>query len=351
MTGRFTARLEAGKEFGGGALVATMPKVSDAMKRYARLWVALCSSLGDAGMSQTDLLRNDEYIPKGVVDFDEFVKYGLNTVFTSEKIVTKIVKGDHNTLGLMRDVRNGNVAIPVLGSNGCVLMIPLGAPGAVIGGSPAHLICVKASLEGGPVTLNEMLPTTPEETADFEMRLGLFEQAYKNLHENVPVSECGHIVMAKATKLGLDPTVRIRDFVVAAIAAVDKGEGVRPGFVLRDRNGVDIAGDSDAVKNMIYEVFGRPIKFRTFIQAPTDVSVVFSHIHAFIEQVFPKELHDTYVDCIEILVEKKRLLAAAAKAEEEAAAAPEPQPEGDDGTVNDGAALCRTTTVMKPTCG
>lgn len=319
-----------------------MLTVRDAMKRYARLWVALCASLGDAGMSQTTVLK--EYIPFDEVDFDGFVKYGFNALFTSSKIATKLL-GSYNGLMLLRDSLNKKVAIPVLESNDCVVMIPLGEPGRDVGGSIAHLMCVKASLKG-PITFNEMLPTTPEETADFEMRLGLFEQAYKNLNENVPVSECGAIVMAKATELGLDHTVGIREFVVAAIAAVDKGEGVRPGFVLKDKNGVDIAGDSDLVKNMIDEVFGQPIKFRTFIQAPTDVSMLSSHLHSFEEQVFPKGMQDTYVDCNKILEEKKRLFTAAAGAAEAAepeggaeaaAAAAAPEPEGDDGS-----ALCRT---------
>lgn len=302
-----------------------MPTVRDAMEKYARLWVALCTSLGDAGMSQTTVLK--EYIPFDEVDFDEFEEHGFNTVFTSSKIVTKIGKGGYNTLMLLRDSQNRNVAIPVLESNGCILMIPLGEPGVAVGGSIAHLMCVKASLEG-PITFNEMLPTTPAETADFEMRLGLFEQAYKNLQEDVQVSECGAIVMAKATELGLEHTVGIREFVVAAIADVDKGEGVRPGFVLKDKNGVDIAGDSGAVKAKIDEEFGQPIKFRSFIQAPTDVSVLSSHLHAFKEQEFPKEMLGKYVDCHEILVEKKRLLTMSGY---------EPEPEGDDGS-----ALCRT---------
>ena len=306
-------------------MATKMPTVRDEIERYARLWVALCSSLGASGMSQTTVLK--EYIPFGEVDFKDFVVHGFNTGFTSSKIVTKIGKGGYNTLMLLRDSLNRKVAIPVLECNDCIVMIPLGEPGRDVGGSIAHLMCVKASLEG-PITFNDMLPTTPEETADFEKRLGLFEQAYKNLLKNVQVSECGAIVMAKATELGLEHTVGIREFVVAAIAAVDKGEGVRPGFVLKDKNGVDIAGDSDAVKDMIDEVFGQPIKFRSFIQAPTDVSVVFSHLHAFKDQVFPAEMLDTYVDCHEILEEKKRLLTMSESA---------PEPEGDDGS-----ALCRT---------
>ena len=311
------------------------------IKRYALLWVALCSSLGDAGISQTEVLGNDEYIPKAEVDFDQFIELGFNTVFTSAKIVTKILKGGYNTLMLLRDSLNRNVKIPVLEVGGMIIMIPLGEPGFAVGGSIAHLICVKASLDG-PITLNDMLPMTRDEIADFEKRIGLFEQAFKNLHENVPVSECGAIVMAKATELGLDHTVGIREFVVAAIAAVDKGEGVRPGFVLRDRNGVDIANDSDAVRAMIDDKFKEPIKCRSFIQAPTDVSMMSSHAHAFEDQEFPPEMLDTYVDCMKVLEEHKRCLSMSEPA---AAAAPEPQPEGDDGTVNDGAALCRTLTV------
>ncbi len=300
--------------------MATMPTVRDAMETYALLWRALCASLGDAGMSQTTVLK--EYIPFDEVDFDEFEELGFNTVFTSSKIATKLM-GSYNGLMLLRDSLNRNVAIPVLEFNDCVVMIPLGEPGRDVGGSIAHLMCVKASLEG-PITFNEMLPTTPAETAYFEMCLDLFEKAYKNLNENVPVSECGAIVMAKATELGLEHTVGIREFVVAAIAAVDKGEGVLPGFVLKDQNGDDIAGDSDAVKDKINEVFGgQLIKFRAFIQPPTDVSMLSSHLHAFEDQEFPQEMLDTYVDCREILEEKKRLLTMSGS---------EPEPEGDDGS-------------------
>ena len=323
-------------------------KVSDQMSGFAGQW-----NSRDVKGTQTELfwkiVSNDEE------DFaSKFNENQLDFVFTSDKIVLNLLRGDpgkrYNTLQLWRDAANGRTAIPILdvyipGEGRYIVMMPLGEPGLHLGeghsSKGSHLIVIKASREGS-VTFNDMLPTTPEETNDFERRLGLIDQAYSLLKRNAPISDCGDMVKGKATALGVEHAVGIRQFLVTMIANLpDKGG--RPGFTLRNGGNVNVADDTSEVAKMIESVFtDDSLKVHTLIQSPENNSVMISHIHGFLLTEVPECMKETYVMCDDIL---------SAKREHEAMMvgnmAPEPEPELDVSEEEDNdVELTRQNTVV-----
>ena len=303
-------------------------KVSDQMSDFAGKW-----NSRDVKGSQTELfwslVSNDEE------DFEaKFKENQLDYVFTSDKIVLNLLRGDpgkrYNTFQLWRDAVNGNTALPILDvsvpENGrYIVMMPLGEPGVHLGeghtSKCSHLIVIKASREGN-VTFNDMLPTTRGETNDFELRLSLMDRAFGLLTDNAPVSECGDMVKAKATSLGVEHAVGIRQLLVTMIDNLpDKGG--RPGFILRNGENVDVASygtpATSEVSKMIESVFtNASLKVHRLIQSPENNSVMISHIHGFLLTEVPECMKETYVDCSEILKVKR---------EHETSLQPQPEPE------------------------
>ena len=286
-------------------------KMGEMMGNFAGSW-----NSRDVKGSQTELfwkiVSNDEE------DFEtKFKENQLGFVFTSDKIVLNLLRGDpgkrYNTLQLWRDAVNGRTAIPILdvyiqGKGRYIVMMPLGEPGLHLGtghtSKVSHLLVVKASREGC-VTLNDMLPTTVDETDDFELRLGLIDQAFALLKRNASVSECGEMVKAKATTFRVEHAVGIRQFLVTMIANLpDKGG--RPGFILRNGENVNVADDTSEVAKMIDSVFtDETLKVHKLIQSPENNSVIISHIHGFLLTDVPECMKETYVDCQEILKVKR----------------------------------------------
>ena len=286
-------------------------KMGEMMGNFAGKW-----NSRDVKGSQTELfwkiVSNDEE------DFEaKFKENQLDYVFTSDKIVLNLLRGDpgkrYNTLQLWRDAVNGRTAIPILdvyiqGKGRYIVMMPLGEPGLHLGSGHtskgSHLIVIKASREGY-VTFNDVLPTTKEETDDFELRLELLERAFALLKSNAPVSECGDMVKAKATTLGVEHAVGIRQFLVTMIANLpDKGG--RPGFTLRNGANVNVADETSEVAKMIESVFtDGTLKVHKLIQSPENNSVMISHIHGFLLKDVPECMKETYVDCLEVLKVKR----------------------------------------------
>lgn len=286
-------------------------KLSETMGDFAGKW-----NSRDVKGSQTELFW--EIVSNEEEDFEsKFKEYQLDYVFTSAKIVLNLLRGDpgnrYNTLQLWRDAVNGRTAIPILdvyirGKGRYIVMMPLGEPGLHLGeghsSKGSHLIVIKASREGH-VTFNDMLPTTTGETDDFEIRLGLIDQAFALLKRNAPVSECGDMVKTKATTLGVEQAVGIRQFLVTMIANLpDKGG--RPGFTLRNEANVNVSEDTSEVAKMIETVFTNgSLKVHKLIQSPENNSVLISHIHGFLLTDVPECMKETYVDCMEILKVKR----------------------------------------------
>lgn len=325
-------------------------KVAEQMSDFAGKW-----NSRDIKGSQSELFW--QIVPDEEVNFSEiFSKNQLEYVFTSEKIVLDLLKGApgkrYNTLQLWRDAVTGNTAIPIFEVNDPVrgryiVMMPLGEPGLHLGdnhGSKgSHLIVIKAS-RGGYVTFNDVLPTTPEETDDFEFRLSLIDRAFALLKRNAPISECGDMVRNKATSMGVELGVGIRQFLVTMINELpDKGG--RPGFTLRNSENVNVAEDSSEVAKMIESVFtNESLKVHKLIQSPENNSVLISHVHGFLLTEVPECMKETYVDCLEVLKVKRDFEQTLTNR------VPEPEPEIDvseeEDNVNEGSVeLRRTTTV------
>lgn len=303
-------------------------KLSDTMSDFAGKW-----NSRDVKGSQTELFW--KIVSNEEEDFEsKFKENQLDYVFTSDKIALNLFPGNpgkrYNTLQLWRDAVNGKTALPILdvavpGNGRYIVMMPLGEPGLHLGAGHAskgsHLIVIKASREGN-VTFNDMLPTTREETNDFEHRLSLMNTAFGLLKSNSPVSECGDMVKEKATSLGVEHAVGIRQFLVTMIDNLpDKGG--RPGFILRNGENVDVASygtpATSEVSKMIESVFTNDsLKVHTLIQSPENNSVMISHIHGFLLTDVPECMKETYVDCPEILKVKR---------EHETTMQPQPEPE------------------------
>lgn len=326
-------------------------KVSDQMGDFAGKW-----NSRDVKGSQTDLfwkiVSNDEE------DFEsKFKENQLDYVFTSDKIMLNLLPGNpgkrYNTLQLWRDAVNGKTALPILdvslpGKGRYIVMMPLGEPGIHLGenhnSKGSHLIVIKASREGC-VTFNDMLPTTKDETDDFELRLSLIDQAFMLLKGNAPLSECGVMVKEKATELGVEHAVGIRQFLVTMINHLpDKGG--RPGFILRNGENVDVASygtpASSELTNMIEDVFTNgTLNIHKMIQSPENNSVMISHIHGFLLSEVPECMNETYIDCNEILKVKREHETMLNENME-----PEPEPELDVSEEEDnGCELRRQATV------
>jgi hypothetical protein len=324
-------------------------KVGEQMSEFAGKW-----NSRDIKGSQSDLFW--KIVPDEEVNFDKsFSENQLDYVFTSDKIVLNLLNGNpgkrYNTLQLWRDAVTGNTAIPIFEVNDAtrgryVVMMPLGEPGVHLGDNHlskgSHLIVIKAS-RGGYVTFNDMLPTTPGETDDFEFRLSLIDEAFALLKRNVPVSDCGDMVRRQARSMGVDHAVGIRQFLVTMINELpDKGG--RPGFTLRNSENVDVAENSSEVAKMIESVFtNESLTVHKLIQSPENNSVIISHVHGFLLTEVPDGMNETYVDCVEILKVKREFEQVKAS-NQEPEPEPEPEPELDVSEEEDNT-LSRTNTV------
>ena len=311
-------------------------KMGDEMGDTAAKW-----NSRDVKGTQSELFLGN-VSPEEVAFEQVFKDNQLDYVFTNDKLVFDPVGPPgkkYNLLHLWRDAVNKKTALPVYEVTDAVrgryiVMMPLGEPGVHLGenhpSKGSHLMVVKASHDG-VITFNDFLPTTVEETNDFEFRMGLMDTAFEFLKRNESIERCGTTVLTKATELGMAPDDGIRDFLVTMIDHLpDKGG--RPGFILRDETNEDIAENSTRVAQMLERVFtDASLKPFKAIQPPTENSQIIAHIHGFLLEEMPECMKETYLSCDEILEVKRSF--------ETSTAAPDDE--------DDGAALTRTATVAR----
>ena len=288
------------------------------MKMYAEKWKRDYPS----NLTQTDMFR--KWVPKEPVDFTfAYRSIGFDQIFTSEKVCLKMM-GPYNSNMLYRDSL-GECKIPIYIDEEFTVQHPMGVPGVHLGkghGSKgSHLMIVRHS-EDGPITFNEMLPSSPEEIMDLKKRLDTLDMAIKKIKDNVLISECGEKVMKRAQRgwaedgepdkpLGDVENMTIRDYIVAVITQMPEMiRNGRPGYVLTDEADRDITLYPVSIRKLIDTVYdGENMKAFKAIQPPSENSQFLSHIHCFMlpDGVVPECMHSTYYDC-EIILENKNKL-------------------------------------------
>lgn len=284
-------------------------KIKNEMEKYSELW-----KQHHPDVSQTELFR--KIIPDEPVDFtDTFKQNKLNEIFTGDRLRT--CEG-FNCNHLYRDIQK-EAEIIIYDSRYLKVIHPLGMPGRDIHKlKVSHLMGVSNSKDG-PIDFNIMLPSTSDELKDIYERMEVIGVAVQNLKNNVPVSECGPAVIAKAEKKGFPLDKGIRDFFAEQIVSMD--ENVRngpPGYTLENSVGSDISSDLDLVKNEIEKAFTTENVFpKLFIQGPNRNTQILSHIHCFMISnsqdglSFSDEysvLDENYISVNEIYEIKKKFL-------------------------------------------
>ena len=303
-----------------GGAPAPGDKVMIQMRMYKEKW---CRDY-PSNLTQTDMFR--KWVPKDLVDFTvAYRSIGFDQIFTSDKVCLEMM-GSYNSNMLYRDSLD-ECKIPIYSDGEFTVQGPMGAPGIHLGdkhGSKASHLMIVRHTEGGPITFNEMLPSTPDETADLKKRLDVLNLAVKSIKDNVLISECGPKVMGRATRgwakdgepdqpLGDVATMTIRDYIVNVITKMpEEIRTERPGYILEDTSGVDVSKDPVSVRNLIDTLYDED-NMKTFkaIQPPTENSQFLSHIHCFQlpDGVVPECMQNTYFDCELIHATKLLLLA------------------------------------------
>ena len=275
--------------------------------------------------TQSELFRR--IVPKEEGDFSgAFLENQLDCIFTSDKVV--LGGGSYNCNFLFRDSQK-ETKIPVYSDDNYTILHPLGEPGRDLGSGHyskiSHMMVIKHS-ETGPITFNEMLPSTAEEVHDLEMRIAFAKKAVENIKANVPLSQCGEKVIAKARSMGLGGEVGIRDYLAYVISDLpaDVRNG-RPGYKLFNKDNVDVVSEEFslsarrcAASDLLDEVYGsEDLKLFIATQPPSENSQLLSHLHCFMLDSVPESMVETYIDCETILKVKQDHMASLDQSEEE----------------------------------
>ena len=286
---------------------------------YATKWHGL-----HPNTSQTSLFRQS--VPLEPVDFGEtFTSTGLNQIFTGERLRTG---PGFNCNHLYRSSRE-EADIVLYSDNVCTVLHPLGEPGRDVDRNKiGHLMVVGHSVEG-PVTFNEMLPSTASEVSNLEHRINAVGETVFNLRANNAIKLCGPKVLAKADKMGIPHDTGIQEFFMRQI--VDMDPQVRegpPGYKLfddghteganvgeplpEDTSRNEIGSSGERVLEEIQRVFcgvnmAAPTNIdRVFIQGPHRNTQILSHIHSFMLGTYiPPLVEQNYIDASFILEIKK----------------------------------------------
>ena len=266
---------------------------------------------------QTSFFKKN--IPKEVTNLTSmFHDTGLNTVFTSEKVVLDPGNGPYNSAMLYRSSQK-DPDIPIFDTGDHLVLHPLGEPGRDLGKSDSritHLMIVPTG-HSVPLCLNEMLPGTMKEINDLEERITALKQAYTNMKNNVPLSACGEKVKAKATSLGVSHDTGILDFMGTMILSLTPDfKAGRPGYILKDKGDVEYSGDESKVRATLKTHFNNT-DLKCCIQPPWENSQFLSHIHGFIVNKPIGDLPDKYRDIEIILRLKKELISTIDVSEDE----------------------------------
>ena len=317
-------------------ITASTPKneqtIIDEMSTFGSKWV----SRAGGNESQTSQFR--KFVPTGEEDFSAaFLGNQLDGIFESSKIVLPIVGGGYNCNFLYRDSLK-ETKLPIYSDENYTVMHPLGEPGLHLGdghGSKASHLMIVAHSSNGPITFNEMLPSNHSEVKDLETRLNVLQKVVENMKNNVPLSQCGPKVVAKASDLEIDGSVGIRDFLAKMITMMPEEERLgRPGYKLLNKDNTDVSTDEEKVRGLLKDVYGNPdLKPFMAIQPPSENSQLLSHIHCFMVKDVPACMEGTYRDCSLILKYKKETL---------------PIDESESDGEDDGCELSRQSTVATP---
>jgi hypothetical protein len=280
----------------------------DLMKMYADKW---CKDY-PSNLTQTEMFR--KWVPKEPVDFTVAYKsIGFDQIFTSDKVCLKMM-GPYNSNMLYRDSL-GQCKIPIYSDDEYTVQHPMGAPGIHLGdghGSKASHLMIVRHTEGGPITFNEMLPSSKEETEDLKKRLDVLDMVVQKIKDNVLIKECGKKVMERAQRgwakdgepdepLGDIETMTIRDYIVLVITKMpEEIRNGRPGYVLKDPLDNDVTLYPDSIRVLIDTLYdGENMKTFKAIQPPSENSQFLSHIHCFQlpNGEVPECMRSTYYDC------------------------------------------------------
>jgi hypothetical protein len=282
--------------------------IMDEMALNAGKWNSRRSS-----ESQTQLFRR--IVPTEEGDFSgAFLENQLDCIFTSDKVV--LGGGSYNSNFLFRDSRK-ETKIPVYSDENYTALHPLGEPGRDLGpghySKISHMMVIKHS-ETGPITFNEMLPSTLEEQNDLESRIAFAKKAVENMKANVPLSQCGEKVIAKARSQGIDTRTGIRDYLAYVISYLpaDVRNG-RPGYKLFNKDNVDVVSEDFslsarrcAASDLLDEVYGsEDLKLFITVQAPSENSQLLSHLHCFMLDSVPASMEESYRD-VEVIHRVKK---------------------------------------------
>ena len=259
-------------------------------------------------VSQTTLFR--DIVPVDPVDFgNHFHQNNLNQLFVGDRLRTG---AGFNCNHLYRDIRT-EADIIIYSDATCTVIQPLGEPGRDIDSSKIGHFMVMSHTDDGPVTFNEMLPSTFSEVDDLGQKIATVKMAVQNLRSNIAISECGAKVVAKAQRMGVPLTTGIQEFFQMQITGMD--ESVRtgpPGYKLLNDSGKEIGTSEEQVTEEIRNVFGAVAAEclipRLFIQGPNRNTQILSHIHCFILEdgsELPSAVDENYMD-VEVILEIKR---------------------------------------------
>ena len=278
--------------------------IQEKMTEYATRWMSIHGT-----KDQTTLYR--EIVPLSPGDFTEvFQANRLGEIFTGEALSTKML-GSWNCNHLYRDSQNVPTIL-LFWNEECSIIAPLGEPGRDTEKlKVSHLMCVPHTKEG-PIQFNQMLPSTKEETEHLDRQINFLKSAFSNLKNNVPVSQCGKKVVEKAQELGFSTDSSIQDFFAHQISLLDDDfRAGRPGYILRDENGIDVAGDPHKVKSLIESAFSDSTATPNFyIQGPDFNTQLITHLHGFLHTEGPisKALDERYINVEMILRNKRELM-------------------------------------------
>ncbi len=298
----------------------TKDAIMDKMKMYAEKW----SKDYPSNMTQTAMFR--KWVPKAPEDFTfAYQSIGFDQIFTSEKVCLKMM-GPYNSNMLYRDSL-GSCKIPIYSDDEFTVQHPMGVPGVHLGdkhGSKASHLMIVRHTEDGPITFNEMLPSSLEESEDLRKRLDVLDLAVQKIKNNVLISECGKKVLERATRgwakdgepdqpLGDVKTMTIREYMVNVITKMpEEIRNGRPGYVLKDSLDLDVTLYPVSVRKLIDTLYDdENMKAFKAIQPPTENSQFLSHIHCFLlpDGVVPECMSQTYYDC-ELIYENKVTLSS-----------------------------------------
>ena len=283
-------------------------KTMTLMKMYAEKW----QKDHPSNTTQTVMFR--KWVPREPVDFTfEYQSIGFDQIFTSDKVCLKMM-GPYNSNMLYRDSL-GTCKIPIYSDDEFTVQHPMGSPGVHLGeghGSKASHLMIVRHTPDGPVTFNEMLPSSKEETEDLKKRLDVLELAVQKIKDNVLIKECGKKVMERAQRgwakdgepdepLGDLVKMTIRDYIVAVITKMPEAiRNGRPGYVLKDSLDKDVTLYPVSIRKLIDTLYdGENMKTFKAIQPPSENSQFLSHIHCFQlpDGVVPECMRSTYCDC------------------------------------------------------